>query len=498
MIEDKKMTREKYSSLLNSAKQALRDGNLEKCREITKYITERYPHEIEGWLILGGISSPIKSLSYIKNAEKISPNDHRVKSALKWAEKRVYDTPSPHEKHDFSGKHIIQVDNSSITRKIKTGHKTPKKQRKFSVRNIQQSGVLRGLFYLFKKGLAIALTIFLGVFITIFIMNRPTSLGWTTAPAQLDEAVKQQIQRTIDKTIRDNPDIMDLPKEERGEFIEDLRSELTEESGLNLPKFQRQIMWTVNALKFNWGSISIGNRTYSPISGYEFESFGLNQQMLLQYLPNTLLVTGSAFLIVFVIGLPLALTLARNHGKWYDRLASFFAPLSSIPSWVIGIILIVVFTYELNVLPSSGMYDSMPAENTWERILMVFRHMILPVLSVTLSIFFQLVYSWRAYFMTFSSEDYVELGRAIGLSNRKLQRNYILKPSISYVITSFSLLFVSFWQMTMALEVVFDWHGLGWLYITKGLPNFWGESAYPGDLLISPKRYFFIFPVNLI
>jgi hypothetical protein len=52
--------------------------------------------------------------------------------------------------------------------------------------------------------------------------------------------------------------------------------------------------------------------------------------------------------------------------------------------------------------------------------------------------------------------------------------------------------------MTMALEVVFDWHGLGWLYITKGLPNFWGESAYPGDLLISPKRYFFIFPVNLI
>jgi ABC-type dipeptide/oligopeptide/nickel transport system permease component len=100
--------------------------------------------------------------------------------------------------------------------------------------------------------------------------------------------------------------------------------------------------------------------------------------------------------------------------------------------------------------------------------------------------------------MTFSSEDYVELGRAIGLSNRKLQRNYILKPSISYVITSFSLMFISFWQMTMALEVVFDWHGLGWLYITKGLPNFWGESAYPGDLLISPKRYFFIFPVNLI
>lgn len=424
---------------------------------------------------MGGISSPQDSLTYFKSAEKVSPNDPRVKKALAWAHKWLSNIPSSAPKNRC----FDEVDHSSSLPKHKKQHQSA------WFNKLQRNGVLRGFFYLIKKAVAVFLTIFLGVFITIMIMNRPTRLGFATAPAQLDDTVEQQIQRTIDNTLRNTPDIMGLPREERIQYTEDLREELYQESGLSLPKFQRQLKWTMNAMKFSWGRISIGNRIYTPRSGYMFDSFGLNQQMMLQYLPNTLLLSGSAFLIVFIIGLPLALSISRNRGKWFDRLFSFFAPLSSIPSWVIGIILIVIFTYELNVLPSSGMYDSIPAENTWKSILTILRHMILPVSSIAISIFFQLVYSWRAYFLTFSSEDYVDYGKAIGLSDRKLQRNYILKPSISYVITSFSLMFVSFWQMTMALEVVFDWPGLGWLYITIGLPNFWGESAYPGDLLIS-------------
>jgi len=140
---------------------------------------------------------------------------------------------------------------------------------------------------------------------------------------------------------------------------------------------------------------------------------------------------------------------------------------------------------ELKILPIGGIFDTIPPENLTGYIPIVLKHMILPVLSIVLSVFFQLVYTWRTYFVINSEEDYVDLGRAMGLSSKKLEKKYILKPSITYVITSFTLMLASFWQMTMALEAVFNWPGIGWLYINYGLPNFWGENMYQGELLIA-------------
>jgi len=352
-------------------------------------------------------------------------------------------------------------------------------------RRISQNAFYRGFLHLLKKGFLISLTIFLGVFITITIMNRTVRVGFGFSEAQLDAAIERQIDRTIELYIRENPSVRQIPYFEREAAVEWLYEELVEEFGLNLPKFQRHLLWTLKALKLDWGRLRVGEVNPFPIIGWKPVSFNLNQELLLNYLPNTMLLAGSAFFLVFLFGLPLALLLARNYGKWFDRVISFFSPLSSIPSWVIGILLIWIFAFELGILPSGRMYDAFPPETRWGYILVILKHMALPVLSIALSLFFQLVYSWRTYFVTFSSEDYVELGKAKGLSNRVLQRKYILRPSLAYIITSFSLLFVSFWQMTIALEVVFNWPGLGWLYVVKGLPNLWGESVYPGDLLIS-------------
>ena len=101
-------------------------------------------------------------------------------------------------------------------------------------------------------------------------------------------------------------------------------------------------------------------------------------------------------------------------------------------------------------MPVAGMYDIMRPENPFLYTLMVIKHMALPVAAIVLSLFFQLVYSWRTFFMIYSEEDYVTLGKAQGLAHRKLQNQYILRPSLSYIITTFTLMLVSFWQMTMA------------------------------------------------
>lgn len=479
------MSKAKYLSLVNYAKRTLQEGDRVKAQKIAQHIVAQYPDSVEGWLLLAGLSRPENSVFYLRKAQSIAPEDPRVKAAIAWAQDEDVEIPldSVQPKH-HSEINKDQPDEQVGLRRTKEVQSKVELEKISWFKRLTRHGLFRGFIHLVKKGALIGLMVFLGVFLTIIIMNRPLTTGFVTEPPQLDTAIESNIERTISQYIRDNPSLRGLPLNEREFILQDLREELTEESGLNLPYLQRHLLWTVNALKLDWGRLSIGDR--NPYSHFRIAATSFNLDLLFQqYLPNTLLLVGSAYLLVFLLGLPLALLLTRNYGKWFDRVFSFFASLSSIPSWTIGIVLVAIFAFELRLLPAGRMIGTIPPETAWGYVPVVLRHMVLPVSAIFLSIFFYLVYSWRTYFVTFSSEDYVELGKAKGLSNRRLQKDYILKPSLSYVITSFSLMFVSFWQMTIALEVVFSWPGLGWLFVEKGLPNLWGETTYPGDLLIT-------------
>lgn len=76
--------------LINEAKEALRRGDRTSARRISQIIVNQYPENVEGWLLLGGLSSPKASLVYLQEAQKIAPNDPRVKEAVVWARNRFY------------------------------------------------------------------------------------------------------------------------------------------------------------------------------------------------------------------------------------------------------------------------------------------------------------------------------------------------------------------------------------------------------------------------
>jgi peptide/nickel transport system permease protein len=75
------------------------------------------------------------------------------------------------------------------------------------------------------------------------------------------------------------------------------------------------------------------------------------------------------------------------------------------------------------------------------------------------------VAAWRAFFLTYATEDYVELATAKGLTPRMVERRYLLRPTLPYILTSFSLTLLGFWQMTTALEYFFNWPGIGQAYV---------------------------------
>lgn len=338
---------------------------------------------------------------------------------------------------------------------------------------------LSAVRYLAGKVLTILLTIFVAIFITLLIVNYPA--GPTLVSSPFEQNLEAQIYYAVSEANLQGVfslDAMGNPvQSEVDQFVAVLRAE----AGLDLPFVPRYLLWTAKAFTFDWGRVE--SQYFAQIGMSQGLSTAPTAQVILEYFPNTLLIVGTAYLLTFLIGLPLALYLARHYGSRLDRIFSMLSPISSVPSWVFAVLLITIFAVQLRWLPVGGTYEFFRPKEPIPYMLQLLRHMVLPVSALLLSLLFQLVYSWRTFFILYSQEDYVDLARAKGLETRVLEKQYILRPALPYIITSFATSLIGFWQLTVALEKIFDWPGIGVLYI-ESLPNYWGERVSYGDLMI--------------
>jgi peptide/nickel transport system permease protein len=291
--------------------------------------------------------------------------------------------------------------------------------------------------------LSILLTIGLGLYLTLLIIN----LG-----GYVDEIMEGQISQTI-LGMGMSGYFDDVPEGERDQYVEMIREGMRESMGLNEPLALRTARWWYKGITLQWGNAE----RMSDLNG---ES-RLVKDVIFSRLPYTLLLVGAANVILFFISLWVAMGLSTQRGKFWDRLLASLTPISSAPSWVHGVILLAIFALELRILPFKGIYDGLPPETVLERIRQISTHMVLPVTALVLSVFFQGVYTWRTFFMVHSGEDYVELARAKGLPNFIIRRQYMLRPTLPSVITSFAMMLISFWEGAIALELLFEWPGLG-------------------------------------
>src|SRR5690606_29496306 len=88
----------------------------------------------------------------------------------------------------------------------------------------------------------------------------------------------------------------------------------------------------------------------------------------------------------------------------------------------------------------------------------------LPVAAVFTSTIFASIFSQRTFFLIYSSEDYVDMAKAKGLSDRAIERRYILRPTLPPIVTNLALSFITLWTGNVTLEQVFNWPGLGQLF----------------------------------
>ncbi len=452
---------ERVRKVLQNAEEAFRRGDHPATRSWAQQAVTLAPNLEEPWLWLASVSNPRASIGYLKCALEINPQSPRARLEMHRAIQSLRKTNG--------APRLPPVSDMTLISFSKQEDHTPEwsNNGKLDNENLPASRpFLRAARYLLVRLIAILLTIVIGVFATVVIANRG---------GMIDSIARVKVEREITAQRRLRMIDMSLPPLD----IEAFRWEQEEINGLHLSYIPRHLLWTYNALTINWGEIW-DTKSFRSFYGRSIDRTD-SRLIILQRLPNTLLLIGTAYLILFCVGIPLALNLSQRRNNWLDRLIGALTPLSSVPSWVIGVLLVMIFAAELRLLPVAGMYDQIPPDTKWGYIPIVARHMVLPVLAILLSMIFHLVYTWRTFFTIFSNEDYVELGRAKGLPPRTLLNTYILRPSLPYIMTSFALTLVTFWQTITALEYFFAWPGIGQMYV-KSLPNFLGETMYPGEM----------------
>ena len=235
------------------------------------------------------------------------------------------------------------------------------------------------------------------------------------------------------------------------------REELTRELGLDRPFPLQFAAFVGNAVQGEFGLSLRQGREVATLIAERF--------------PATLELSVAAALISLLVGVPLGVYAALRRGRFGAQLVMTLSLLGvSLPTFLIGILLILVFSVQLQWLPSFGRGETVPlfGSETWSTGLFTldgWAHLVLP--AVTLAVFqlaliLRLV---RAEMLEVLRTDYIRFARARGLSDRAIHFGHALKNTLVPVITITGLQLGSLIAFAIITETVFQWPGMGFLFI---------------------------------
>ena len=241
-----------------------------------------------------------------------------------------------------------------------------------------------------------------------------------------------------------------LPPEATQADREQMRSAL----GLDKPFYRQFVTFLGNAVQGNFG---ISLRLGRPVS-----------TLLVERLPATLELAITAALIALVVGIPIGVYTALRRDSWISRALLTTSLVGvSLPNFLIGIFLILIFAVWLGVLPSFGRGDTVKL-GMWSTGLLTtsgMKALVLPAVTLSffpLTLIMRLV---RAEMLEVLRTDYIKFARARGLSDRAVHFGHALKNTLVPVITIAGLQLGGIIAFAIITEQVFQWPGMGLLFI---------------------------------
>ncbi|MBM3134127.1 MAG: ABC transporter permease [Chloroflexi bacterium] len=218
--------------------------------------------------------------------------------------------------------------------------------------------------------------------------------------------------------------------------------------------------WPVRYVKWLTNLITNGDL------GYSFTSRMPVSELILQRLPTTLWVLGSAYLVSLVLAIPIGIISAVKQYSVFDHIATTFAFIGfSIPTFFTGLMLILIFGVKLRWFP--WIYDSTLKVTDLNSFIELVRQSIMPITVLGLVQTAALARYVRASMLENLPLDYVRTARAKGLLERMVIWRHVLRNSLIPVVTLVALGVPHIFTGSLITEQIFRVPGIGSLLITS-------------------------------
>ncbi|WP_216332613.1 ABC transporter permease [Rhizobium sp. X9] len=227
-----------------------------------------------------------------------------------------------------------------------------------------------------------------------------------------------------------------------------LRDALREQYGLNGSVLARFWLYASSVLRLDFGWSLAFDR---PVLG-----------LILERLPNTLLLMGSATALAFITGTALGIVAGARPGGLTDRLLSALSlALYATPGFWLGLVLAIVFAVQLRWLPTSGIETIASGKQGMARALDIARHLVLPVASLGLIYLALFLRVMRTAMAAVWPLDFVLFAKAKGLSRRRIVLRHVARNAALPLITVLGLQAATMLGGSVVIESVFAIPGFG-------------------------------------
>src|SRR5258708_31513425 len=226
------------------------------------------------------------------------------------------------------------------------------------------------------------------------------------------------------------------------------RGALAHRLGLDQPLPVRSTQWLGGALR---GDLGISLSSNEPVA------FRISQR-----LPNTLVLAGTALVASILIGIPMGVVAALRRNSLPDFVLAMVSVIGlSVPAFWLGIILILAFSVNLQLLPSSGIASSGNDGDPGDRL----QHLLMPALVLSTTVLPYVVRFTRSALLEVLHQDYVRTATAKGLSRVRVVYGHALRNALVPVVSIVGTLVPRLVGGSVVPEAVFGWPGMGRLAV---------------------------------
>lgn len=216
------------------------------------------------------------------------------------------------------------------------------------------------------------------------------------------------------------------------------------ELGLDKPLWQQYFIWVNNLLHGDFGRSYVLNR---PVI-----------DEVLERLSATLLLGGCALLLSVILGLLAGVTSAVRQFGWGDKLITLLVLIGiSLPSFLIGLLMIMLFAVSLRWFPASGMYAIYGGGDVWD----LLHHLTLPAITLAIVATGVIARLTRTAMLEVLRQDYIRTARAKGVSERRVIWRHAFRVALVSVIPAIGIQAGFVLGGAVYIETVFQWPGLG-------------------------------------